>query len=530
MKKIYYTFIIAVLLFSATAFAQHVQWLVSTANNYTLNPEMPSQPACGSSNRIYVARMAEYSLDYGVDIFGSMAVESFDPSGNLLWSYPLGDSILVTSITSDATGTLYVAGKYMETMRMGSSDSLVNTGFGFTINLFLFSLDASGNLLWKRNVSIAHPDATEISAVGLDQLGSCWYDLMYFDSASIKRLDANGMDMQSHLITGIRTVSSFSFDPMGNLYITGSTGLVPITIGNFSLFAPEPYMMFVTRVDASGNCNWIKLIHDVTFQSPQIVALDNGDAYMAGTLMDSASFGQVVLQGVEWVYDIFLTKLDSTGNFSWGIEVPHQPTLTGDFDRGKNNFIDVDGAGNVYMCGTIRGIVDWGNGVISDAGSIPSSGISIISFDSSGVARWQISGASAGFISPYSMITTGIDECYFANSVVGPFIMDSDTTNQTGNNFAFVLGKIGFTTGIYQATASNDFIFFPNPVSDLLTVRQTFPGTSNEAIIYDALGDKILSLYVSAVGMNSYQIDVEKLSPGIYFLSMGDVKKKFVVQ
>jgi len=530
MKKIYIAFLISALTFPTLAMAQSVQWMTSTSNNYVLNPELPLQPACASANRIYAARMVDFALDFSLDIFGSMAIDCYDLSGSLMWSFPFGDSIMVESITSDASGNVVVGGAYMETLHLGTADSLTNTSFGLNVNLFLFSLDASGNLLWKRNISLTYPFAWELSPVGMDNLGNCWYGLAFFDSTSITRLDPNGNDMQSHMIFGTRSMNSFSFDPMGNLYVTGSSGSIVMSIGSTSVNVPEQYMMFVTRIDAAGNCSWIKLAHDITFQSPQIVTTDNGDAYVAGNLFDTTAFGTIFFDGPEWVYDFFLTKVDSTGNFSWGVEVPEQQTLTGDFQRGKNNFIDVDASGNVYMTGTIRGLVDWGNGVISDAGTIPSNGIAIISFDGAGIARWQITGVAAGFIAPTSMVTTGLDECYFATSVVGELTVDSITTNP-GTDFAFALGKISSATGIYSPDAADDFLLYPNPVRETLFVnRYLLSGTAEEISIFNALGENVISVFSASDVTDNFQIDVSKLPPGIYFLSIGDVKKKFVVQ
>lgn len=537
MKKIYFSFLISVLTFSNPAQAQDVLWMTSDTVTYNLNPFMPQQPACVSANHVFAARMTGFSLSYGQDIFGSMAIDCYDLSGSLMWSFPIGDSLMVEAIISDAAENVIVGGAYMETMHLGAADSMLNTGLGlFNVNLFLFSLDASGNLIWKRNVTLTHPVAQELSALGIDHQGSCWYGLNYFDSVTVKKLDPNGMDMQSHLINGTRSMNSFSFDPMGNLYITGSTGSVAMTIKNTTVSVPEPYMMFVTRIDAAGNCNWIKLAHDVTFQSPHIVAADNGDAYLAGNLMDSASFGTVVFDGPQWVSDIFLTKVDSSGYFHWGVEVPHQPVLTGDFERGKNNFIDVDAIGNVYMAGMLRGIVDWGNGVISDAGPIPSNGMSIISFDASGLARWQMTATATGFISPYSIITTSVDECYFSNGVTGEMIFDSVTTNQ-GNDYAFVLGKIGASTGVYDLGFTEDVVLYPNPADDKLEVRSQKLAQgkvaglkgATEISIYNGVGEKVKSLIRSSA-MNELHIDVSRFPSGIYLLVAGEVTKKFVVQ
>jgi hypothetical protein len=533
MKKIYFALLVAALAFSGHMKAQDVQWLASSTINYTLNPSLTQQPACASANRIYAARMVDFALNYN-ELFGSFAIDCYDPSGALMWSFPVGDSVDVESISSDASGNVIVGGEYMSTMNLGASDSLANTNMGlYNVNLFLFSLDDAGNLNWKRNITLTHPDAWELSVVETDHLGNFWYGLSYFDSISIKRLDSNGSDVQSHLIEGTRSMKSFSFDPMGNLYVTGSSGSLTMNIKNTSVNVPEPYMMFVTRIDAAGNCNWIKLAHDVTFNSPHIVAANNGDAYLAGNLMDSTAFGTVIFHHPEWVYDIFLTRLDSSGNFSWGVQVPHQQTLTGDFYRGTNNFIDVDASGNVYMTGTIRGLVDWGNGVISDAGQIPSNGVSVVSFDASGIPRWQISGTGPGFITPYSILSPGIDECYFTSAAVGPLTMDSISTNP-GNDLAFILGKISSSTAINEMDVKENLVLFPNPVDDKLYVGSLTPkggmAADAEISIYNSLGENLFSDDFISTSTNHFEIEVSKFPEGIYFLSIGDVKKKFVVQ
>ena len=537
MKKIYFSFLVlASFSFSGFTFAQQVQWLHSAPINYSLNPEMPVQPACVSGDKIFAARLVNYSLNFGVDILGTMAIECYDTSSILQWSYLIGQKVVVESITADVNGNVYVGGVYMETLHLDGNDSLVNTGSGFDTNICLLSFDASGNLRWKRNVSLTHPLAYNLSALAIDHQENCWYGLMYFDSISVKKIDANGNDQQSHILAGTRSMNSFSFDPAGNIFLTGSTGSSgssSMSVNGFSVNVPETYMMFVTRIDEAGNTSWIKLAPDVTFQSPAIVATATGDAYVAGNLMDSTSFGTVVFDGPQWVYDIFLTKVDSTGNFHWGIEVPVTQLITGDFQRGKKNFIDADAAGNVYLTGTIRGSVDWGNGVISDAGQIPSYGIAVISFDPNGTARWQVSGEGMGFVTPYCVSATALDECYFASSIVGGITFDSLSTNQ-GGNYAFLLGKISSQSSVgLDAFLQNEMLnIFPNPVSEQLSViSYSLTGTAGAISIYNVIGEKVLEVTSEAnVKGSEATIDISVLPSGIYFLQTGTASAKFIVQ
>ncbi len=536
MKKIYFTFLLVSTLLPAITSAQQMQWLQSTPINYNLNPEMPRQPICISGDHIYAAKMVSFGLSYGIDIYGGMSIDQYDSSGVLLWSFSMNSKLVVNVIKADVSGNVIVSGSFMETLQLNGTDSLLNTGNGFNTNLFLLSLDGSGNLLWKRNVTIDYgPDAQRISSFALDQGNSFWYSLEYFDSVSIKKLDINGNDLQSYIVHGTRTLGGMSFDASGNLFLTGSTGSQSIIMNGFSVAVSEPYMMFIARINASGNTSWIQPVHDVTFQSPRIVATASGNAYVSGNLMDSTSFGSVHLDGPQWVYDIFLVKVDSSGNFSWGVEVPETPNIAGDFQIGKDNFVDIDASENVYINGSIRGSVDWGNGVITDAGQIPSAAFSIVSFNSNGIAQWQITGGAPGFATPYSTCIDGNGNCYFSASSVGTFTMDSHATNQGGNNFAFVMGKTGATatTGIDIFVSNETLNVYPNPADNKLGVSSRqfaiYPVS-----IYNVMGEKVLTKFS---GEKTYrydyiltEIDISDFPSGIYFLQSGNARTKFIIQ
>ena len=61
----------------------------------------------------------------------------------------------------------------------------------------------------------------------------------------------------------------------------------------------------------------------------------------------------------------------------------------------------------------------------------------------------------------------------------------------------------------------NDFIFFPNPATDFITINLNGGLSIEEAIIYNHLGQKALE----AVPVNN-TLDVSTLKPGIYFLEV----------
>lgn len=532
MKKFYICFLLASAMLSPVfVSAQHAQWLQSTAINYNLNPEITQMPSCAGAGKIFAARMVDYVLNYGVQNFGSMNVECYDPSGNLLWSFPMGPKLAVEDITADASGNVFLSGTFMETLSLDGTDTLFNTGTGLNTNEFLLSLDAAGNLRWKKNMTISNTDVSGIPALAIDPQNNCWYGCVFFDSTSIRKLDVNGNDVQSFLITGTRTLGNFDFDAGGNIFLSGSTGFLTLAVNGFPVSVPEPYMMFVSRISTAGNTSWTRLIHDVTFQSPRVAVSMNGEAFVSGNLLDTAVFGTVTFHHPQWVFDIFLTKVDSSGNFSWGVQVPLTSVIQGDFQRAKDNFLDVDANGNVYISGLLRGTVDWGNGVITTSGSVTNDGNSIISFDGNGIPRWQVTGIAASSITPYSLSVTGVDECYFTNSVRGTTMYDSVTTNSNGN-FAFLIGKISdaASAGISETISENGIMVYPNPADQSAVIHSGSSVSVNDISVYDVVGKKIdVSNLISLNSSRSAEVDVSLLPPGVYFLVAGPAQTKLIV-
>jgi hypothetical protein len=531
MKKIYLFFFITVLLLAGQSQAQNIEWIRSDAVTYTMNPDMPifSINSSSSSGNVYSARLDSVTFLFS-GIYGRSIISCYDQSGTLQWSYSLAGKTQVNHLAVDASGNVYASGSFFETIDLNGTDSLVNPAPPLTANNFLVSLDNSGNLRWKRNVSLTHPDIFDISQLGIDHQNNCWYSAVEFDNGKIIRLDNSGSEILIRTISGTRTVSSFSFDPNDNLFIAGSTeGGFTLNVGGLTVPVTDSYNMFVARMTIAGTGSWIQLAHDVTFQSPSVIADSHGGAYVGGNLMDSAFFGSVFFQGPQWVYDIFLTKVDSLGNFSWGVEVPHTPTITGDFQRGDNSFIGCDADDNLYITGITRGMVDWGNGVTSGSG-IGTYDITILSFDPSGTARWKVEGGSPNFNKAWGISALSSGICYFGGSVTGPATFDTMSVNSAGG-FAFVLGKINplSPTGIVTAENVSTFNIYPNPASSQLTVACGFSNGMYE--LNDVTGKNIKS---GKIDSEKFDLDLTDLSSGIYFMTISSddrlFHKKFVKQ
>lgn len=523
MKRII-IFFASLLLNGSILSAQQLDWIQSTTVNWTFNPEMPAQFIIAKGGKVFHSHLTNGVVNFGLYVYGDYNIECRDASGSLIWMFHVGSKAYISGLDVDVNGNLLVTGSYMETLQINGTDSLNNTGTVFDQNHFLLAIDAAGSLLWKRNLSLNYPNVERVGEVHFDSNGNGWYLMSEFQNTFIMKTDAMGQDLLSYTVQGIRVVHSFSFDDRDNMYVTGSTQSGTIIVNGFPANVTEAYMIFVTRIDVSGNCSWVRLAHDGTFQAPQVVATINGEAYIAAGLLDTSSFGSIHFKGPQWLNDIFVVKVDSTGNFHWGIEMPVTPAITGDILRGKANFISADSAGNLYLTGDIRGTVDWGNGVVSSAGAIPNRGVTIVSFDNQGIPRWQMTGTGSGFNTTHAVYAAGIDECYFACSATDAMTFDNVTVN-TSPGFVFILGKIApATTGIQNINNETSSLF-PNPARDYIFLKtpvaysQPVSGLGDldgELVIHDMTG-KIVSRFVGLKPGNIQRFDVSHLSEGVYY-------------
>jgi hypothetical protein len=80
--------------------------------------------------------------------------------------------------------------------------------------------------------------------------------------------------------------------------------------------------------------------------------------------------------------------------------------------------------------------------------------------------------------------------------------------------------SFGGVNGIHELTLNNDLLLFPNPVSDVLYIKDVSSSSSYD--IYDQLGKKV------ANGVYGSGIDVKSLDSGSYTLSL--ITKKAVVR
>ena len=79
------------------------------------------------------------------------------------------------------------------------------------------------------------------------------------------------------------------------------------------------------------------------------------------------------------------------------------------------------------------------------------------------------------------------------------------------------------TAGVEQ-TGRNDFLVYPNPAENILTVSTAF-AASRALSIYNNLGQKVVE---HSTDENTISIDISHLTKGIYFIEIDSIRYKFI--
>ncbi len=239
------------------------------------------------------------------DIF----ISKLDASGNFLWTKQIGVRGVNKGygIKADADGYVYVVGQFEGSPDFNPGQGVNRlTAFNGRMDAFILKLDSLGGYVWAQNLGI------------LGSSGGTGYNIAY------------GM----------------ALDSAGNVYVTGEAD----------------NDAFVSKLDNSGNFLWTRTMGGNRSEYSFAVDVDDlGNVYTTGHFSsDTADFDPGVgtynlfnaaPSQSSYSYDVFLSKLDSSGNFVWARSIGGS---SADMGRG----VVVDPAGYVYTSGYFRGTIN----------------------------------------------------------------------------------------------------------------------------------------------------------------------------
>jgi len=421
-------------------------------------------------------------------------ISKFDPQGNFVWAKSYNGNSGPGTIELDAPGNIFTTGSFTGTVDFDLGPGVFNLTAAGLYDTFISKMDAAGNFIWAKSMG--------------DSLQEYCYGM--------------------------------ALDHSGNIYTTGTfqgtTDLDPGP-GVHAITSAGGWDLYISKLDMAGNFIWGKSIGGFPNEWSHGIAADSaGNVFITGYFHDTLDFdpgaGLFNLSSAG-NFDIFILKLDASGNFAWAGGFG-----SANFDTG--NAITLDKKNNIYTTGYFTSSCDFdpGAGVfnLSSNGYIDAfilklgpcpppappldltpltnkliceNGTTTLSVSATGTISW--------FSGPTSMLVLNNGPAFITPPLAaGTYIYyaEAHTCTNSAPRTAVTFTVDACTGGENFSLTHSMLKIYPNPNNGLFGIMLN---TRSTILVSNVFGKVILSIeYIDG----NHNIDLRDQSNGIYFIKV----------
>lgn len=375
------------------------------------------------------------------DIF----IAKYAANGTLRWVQRTGnvnfDSGL--SIATDVDGNVYITGLFAGTTTIGTTN-LTSVG---AYDVYVAKYDSNGMFQWVKQAGGTGNDygwgvATDANGYvyitgyisGTATFGPHTLISQGSTDLFLAKYDSNGTLQWAKRDggTGNEYAYDMATDGNGNMYIVGYfTGTA--TFGTTNLTSAGNEDVFVVKYNSDGITQWAQrgggTGSDITYD---IATDSNGNTYITGSFLNTATFSGGSSVTSFGNSDIFLAKYNSAGTLQW-------LRRTGGINYDYMLGIDTDTGGNSYITGYFYGHTTIGTTNFVSAGE---RNIFIAKYNSSGTFQWAQHIISTGSDHPYDLAVTLNGNIYGTMQMSGIAAYGSTKLTTTGAYDYFLMRMV----------------------------------------------------------------------------------------
>ena len=309
-----------------------------------------------------------------------------DAAGNFIWAkHFAGLSSSVTlifarDICQDTAGNIYIIGGFQDSFDFDPGPAIYKMAsignFSNQVgNIFVLKLTSNADFVWAKQMGGAGLNSAGGQGIKVDKAGNIYMVSNFSGSIDadpgpnvltlngggtlIHKLDNNGNLIWAKQIVVGGPVWSFTTDSLSNLYFVGqfaSTVDFDPGLGIANLSPAGGTDIFIEKLDSSGNFQWVKQIGGISDDIPYGISLDPFCNILVtgyfGSTVDFDPGPNVYNLTANSSRSIFTLKLRNNGNFVWA-------TKTG---ASAGNYVGravtTDSMGNVYTAAIAPGGCD----------------------------------------------------------------------------------------------------------------------------------------------------------------------------
>ncbi|HEX7414130.1 MAG TPA: SBBP repeat-containing protein [Bacteroidia bacterium] len=393
-----------------------------------------------------------YSTGYGAEIF----LVKYDSCGNIIWAKQAGGKADAhgTSITTDATGNIYVGGySNCDTLIFGIGTGalkLFNPG-GYP-NAFVVKYNSNGIAQWAQggngsgqvfvrgialdgsnNVYITGSFASDTLTFGTTILKN-GYIGTYNTDVFIAKFDNSGAFQWVRGGAGDGNDYGYGVgtDAAGNVYVGGTFGSTYIRFGPNSLAVSDSlalvgnYDIFVVKYNSAGTEQWLRTAGGSDDDEALGLAADaTGNVYITGLIGASStvSFGTNSITNTKNWPTMFLAKYDNMGMDQWA-----RVAIGKNYSYNQGCGVKLDAGANPIVIGSFgsdslnMGAVTLANYSTGTGGGNDSMDVFVAKYKANGNLLWARSAGGTGNDNGYALATGLNNSVYITGEFTSPSI------------------------------------------------------------------------------------------------------------
>ncbi|MBK8621104.1 MAG: T9SS type A sorting domain-containing protein [Saprospiraceae bacterium] len=455
------------------------------------------------------------------------AIVKINAAGDFVWAKQIVSNFNseISEIKVDDSGNIFVTGKFQPMADFDPGPGFFNLSTAGLADIFVLKLDNEGSFLFAKKMG-----GTQ------------------FDSGISLTLDAEG----NILTTG---------------FFNGTADFNPSTLLEFELTSFGEADVFVSKLDGGGNFVWAKKVGG-TGTDPFVKKIECdllNNVYLTGDFDTTIDFNPSDLGVFNLTplgeSDIYILKLNSSGNFVWA------KAISGLLEESSND-IKIDSDGNVYHTGSFSGTTDFNPGVaVFNMTALGLDDVFIVKLNVSGNFVWAKHIGSTGREKPNNMVldasgnvyTTGeFDTSLDADPGPGIHILSNaggtdlftiklnptgelvwaihtgSTFDDLGRGLKLNTTNELYTHGVFRGTVDFDpglttyYLISPSTSSFISRLFQpTIPLPVSLTSFTATCNSEAIDLYwTTASEVNNHSFTVEKSTDGIHFSPLENIETK----
>lgn len=464
------------------------------------------------------------------DIF----LAKYDSVGNYIWGFGMGSvgQDEGSVITLDSSGNVIIAGRFSATIDF---DPSVNVNFKVSNgnrDIYLAKYDSLGNFVWVNSMGgNLYDDAEDliVDTVGNIYLAGSFQTTVDFDpGGGVDLRVSNGLSdaylacySPSGIFNWVRTFggnleddfSEIKLDGVGFIYGSGLfSGITDFDggVGVYNVTAFGSSDIFVVKHDLLGAFNWVKTMGGLGFDAAYGIEVLNESIYLSGTFSDTVDFDPNMGSAVaisQGAGDIFLCKLDTSGNFDWA-------NTGGGVGNDMGMDVGVDHFGFVVNTGMFRLSSTFsGGGVVQNLVALGDRDIFLDRFDSTGKLIYVFPISSFGTENSHTFYLNNKNSSVYISGFFGgiadfdpnPSLNTASIINGVTDIFfakysneCDTLSPLQFISGNSDVCEGDTLVYLVDTLTTCEECVWTFP---NGSILLDSLGAEIMFIVGDSSGV-----------------------------